>query len=493
MNSDIPFINRNKDIEIISEILNKNISKGTILLIAARTGVGKTSLLDKILQDYRRHPVVHVKVVDHPGYSAEEGDYIHRIYRAIADTAQHDTRLPNFKSFQDNLKKKKTTKKITKGFVNHIGGKFIGNDTVDAITDLVNTDPVKYPNSQEAELELYGLDVLESCPCVVRIENFQKIDSKSLEMTSRFLQINQKVFGIFEYTEETHNGIPIETIQTTFQHRAIHFLAYRLSVIDPEEIFNNLKCNQDIMFAAFKRHYTAQNGNLRIIVDLNVWVNQSDSSQRSRKKIISSSDLVTTRAILRSLDNPKRFVLALIAVHRAEIEIDILLAAVKALPDQQVQELGIIDLQGILKALHEIKYLKLDGTRVLIAHDSITDVYMADFLNKKFVLIANDIWINFYKMIIDTGDPFIPHHEALHWLALFFSATDRITNLMWVLEMCGQAALQSLAPRRVVSLFDQIIRSANHSSSQISLSHLDRLIEYQGEILYDANWVDEVW
>ncbi len=486
---ELPFINRKRDIEILSGIVNSRLVQEQILVVAAESGIGKTRLVDRILEGYRRMPVFHVRMIDHPQFAAEQGAYLQSTFRAIADTADKDTRLLSFSTFRNDRRGLSALRAVAGKALVHVAKKYVGEDATSAMVDAASAATGADERAPSNDLELYALDILEQHPCLIRIENLQKIDPESLSALCRILESCRNVSAIFEYTEKSPGAVPLETIQSTCRNHGLRLNAYRVEPIAATELFERLKDFPDILFGALKQHYEAEGGNLRVLVDLRVWVDNQDRAGNS--KDIDIGALGTTRAVLRALANPNRLVLALVVVHGGDVDAELLRGALAALPTAQAQSLGLVDAATLVKELCEIQYLAQSGPRLRIAHDSVAVALVDDIANAKVLALAQTIWIDFYRRIADASDPFVPATEALHWLAILYSAANQVEQLLWVLERCGHAALESLAPRRVVALFDQIAHRAAETNLRIEPARLDQLLEYQGEILYDANWLDE--
>jgi tetratricopeptide (TPR) repeat protein len=484
---ELPFINRKHDIKILSGFIDSRLDQEQILVVSAESGIGKTRLVDRLLEGYQKTPVFHVRVVDYPRFTAEQGEYLQSTFRTIAETAEKETNLRRFSTFKNERRGFSTLRTVARGAFIHVSKKYVGEDATSAIVDA--SDKLIKEESPSNYLEHYALDILEQTPCLIRIENLQKIDTESLNALCRILETCRNVSAIFEYTEKAPGAVPFETIQATCLSHGLRLNAYRVAPIAIEELFEGLKNFPDIMFGALKQHYEAERGNLRVLVDLRVWIDNQDRAGSDKKTDI--GEMSTTRAVLRALANPSRLLLALLVVHGGEVDADLLNAALAALPITQAQSLGLTDTAAIVRELAEIQYLAKSGSRLRLAHDSIATALIEDLSNAKMLALARTIWIDLYRRIADSEDPFVPATEALHWLALLYSAANQVEQLLWVLERCGHAALESLAPKRVVALFDQIANRAAETNLRIEPSRLNQLLEYQGEILYDANWLNE--
>ncbi len=491
MRPELQFINRKSDLSFLLQIMQDHKEKNHVLLIKAPSGVGKTALVDETFKGFSKFPIVNVRIVDHPSYIPDEGEYFNRLLEELVATSSIDSRIPSYKMFQAKKSGFHIAKRATKETLVHLGKKHLGDETMDVLGALTKGDTNEREKGKLENLALYGVELLATCSCVIRIENAQKIDRSSLEKLRQVFCAGKELFAILEYTENVSNSIAVEQIQVAFSGPNIKFTPYSLSKITNKELINALKDRQDILFSTLLKYYEAQNGNLRVIVDLQILVNVLHNKDLSSENGIENR-YASTQKVLRALDSQKLFLLALLITHGSEVDSSFLEALISS-EIARGSYLGSILLNpnDALKSLCEIDYVVEKNFKTKIAHDSVTAAYIEDIGNTKFLFLAKDVWINFYRSIVDKNDPFVPQSEALHWLAVLYAATDQPQQLIWVLEKCGHAALKSLAPRRVVDLFDLISDKLKTTNFKISTDRYDLLVERQGEILYDANWFDE--
>ena len=163
------------------------------------------------------------------------------------------------------------------------------------------------------------------------------------------------------------------------------------------------------------------------------------------------------------------FVLAAVVTHGGEAELDLLVAAVSSLSSQEVKALGLADLTAIVDNLCAINYLTRSKDILRVAHDSIIPAVADGAGGKKMSLVATRMWVGLYRKMLDGRDGLVPRTEVLRRLALLYSSLEQLPQLLWVLEQCGRSALESLAPKRLLSLFDQIIEGLLHRCVSLDL------------------------
>ncbi len=495
------FINRKQDLSTLQRWLNEEQQgQSKVLLITAPSGVGKTELVKKALTSYVAMPVIDVQIVDHPTFVPAEGEYLEYMLNALVSTSKSDKRIDSIEKFVSTREGLALGKRAFSALIEYLGNRYAGEETVKQIKSILNADvstgkhlEVRIPEIVKDQLLIYASQVFSSSPCVIRIENIQKIDKYSLEYLKKFFIQYPGLVGILEYTEHQTNTIDSEIIRAAIETPETSYKSYHLKRIPPEELIDGLKDRPDILLSALIKHYDAQNGNLRVIIDMQIIAESHSENTNLDETSAATSQVSSTTRALRSMENDKHFLLAMIMSHGSQVDEDILIAALSN-QEQSIaflQSLGSLDIRGKLDDLCQIGYLKRYDGSVKISHDSVTIAYLSDQSYKKYQIIANDVWKQFYRAFLDENDPFVPRIEALYWLAIFYLAADQIEQLIWVLEQCGHAALKSFSPKRLVSLFERITRYTVESIAPISIERLTILIERQAAILYDACWIDE--
>ncbi|MDD3022146.1 MAG: hypothetical protein PHX61_14380 [Alphaproteobacteria bacterium] len=491
------FINRKTELSYLSSWLDRNSDDSNILLMRAPTGIGKTDLAKRALQNVAA-PVIHVEVVNHPDYEAEDGEYILRLFRSLAHLSEQDKRIINIDSFLELRNDKRHALKAagaaTKHAVMHIGKKYLGEESVESVKSILSKDVTSLrqlgdgkPELIKSEVVTYTGVVFSSVRCVVHIENVQKIDRASLEYLRWAFSQYPGQKGIFEYTSTSNNRLPCETIQATLESDRTQCSIYELQPIPVGELLSGLKDRPDIFRSALTRHYQEQQYNLRVIVDVNILATQPlDDLEFFESEGCDS----TGKRAIRSLPNDQRLLLGLVATHGGEVDAEVIYAAI-ANQQSRLSAMGIgFNCKRSIKELCSVKYLIAGNQKIRSAHDSDTVNFLTDQSNKKFILIATDIWEHFYNEALIRNDSFLKL-DALHWLPVLYLGSGKIEQLIASLEQQGRDALGSLAPHRLVRIFNKIRKLSSQSVSASIPGRLDALIEQQGIVLFDSCLLDE--
>ena len=491
------FINRKAELSYLKQWLGQERKESKILLMRAPTGVGKTDLVRHAVQE-ATVPVIRVQVVDHPDFTADDGEYLLRLFRSLAQQSIRDDRILGIETFlllrNGDQTALKAAGAAAKHFALNFGKKYLGDDGVRAVKDILSTDVKRLRQLSEGRPEIirdeiisYTVAVLSSVHCIIQIENIQKIDRTSLEFFNTFFSQCTGLKGIFEYTKMTENFLSCEAIQATLESENVECMIYELQPIPVEELLQGLKDRPDVFRTALTRHYQEQGFNLRVIVDVNILATSLATNSDVREP--KGQEPLGERAI-RSLPNAQRLLLGLLVVHGGEADSEIIGAAI-ATQQEHMPSVGAgLDFMRDIRELCSVKYLVSEGKKTRIAHDSVTTTFLNDPSNKKFILLAREAWEHFYRDVVEHDDPFLKT-DALYWLPVLYLGSDKTEQLVAVLEQHGRAALRSFAPRRLASIFQHIRNLTSQVATAVLPGRLDALIEQQASVLFDSCLLNE--
>lgn len=185
------FYNRTRETKRIVELIEKPTPNNRIIIIAGKTGIGKSAFVDKVLADeLRNHVSIRINVCKASSDTIENLYYINAFYRTLAA-------LANRKPF-DNIHSP-----LQQGLGNI---RNLVNFGLDVILDktIGEGNTIQEPTDQRSVLRKkdYIISVLRKQPFIVTFDNIQSIDVQSLEILNEILcQVTNTTF-IFEYTTE---------------------------------------------------------------------------------------------------------------------------------------------------------------------------------------------------------------------------------------------------------------------------------------------------
>ncbi len=212
-----PFINRIYEKAFLIKDFKNYKGASRVLLITAESGIGKSSLIEKALDECNLAKL-HVKIARHKNNANVEGLFVRQLAIAINDYSNAND--SNLFSFVEFIKYKKVDikkyisaavaditrlKKISEQLTKDIGYESkILNQTLFYSSDSVVYEATKYIEYALNEQYFYVL-----------VDNSQIIDSYSLNCFYRFL-LKNKIYLILEYTKSEEVSIEIDALSSYF-------------------------------------------------------------------------------------------------------------------------------------------------------------------------------------------------------------------------------------------------------------------------------------
>jgi len=183
------FYNRIHEAKVVVGFVETQTKNNKIILVAGKTGIGKSAFIDKILStELHKRISVRVNICKASPNTIENLYYINAIYRTLADLSN--------KNLFDNIHSP-----LQQGLGNIKNLFLFGFDILrDKTVGEGNT--LYEPVDERGVLRKkdYIVSILKTQPLIVCIENIQSIDAQSLEILyDIFAQVNNTTF-IFEYT-----------------------------------------------------------------------------------------------------------------------------------------------------------------------------------------------------------------------------------------------------------------------------------------------------
>lgn len=188
------FYNRTSETDKMVYMVNEQTLNNKIILIAGRTGIGKSAFVDKVLSDeLRDHMSFRVNICKASADTIENLYYINAFYRELAH-------LANEKMF-DNIRSP-----LQQGAMNLKNLLSFGVDVLlDKTVGEGNT--LHEPTDERSVLRKkdYIISVLQKNAFIITIDNIQSIDMQSLEILKDILNHIRNTTFIFEYTTENES------------------------------------------------------------------------------------------------------------------------------------------------------------------------------------------------------------------------------------------------------------------------------------------------
>lgn len=189
------FYNRTHEAKKMVDMVNEKTPNNKIIIIAGRTGIGKSAFVDKVLSnELHDHMSIRVNICKASADTIENLYYINALYRTLSN-------LANKKIF-DNIHSP-----LQQGISNLKNILSFGFDVLlDKTVGEGNT--LHEPTDERSVLRKkdYIISVLQKNAFIITIDNIQNIDIQSLEILNNIInQIRDTTF-IFEYTTENESS-----------------------------------------------------------------------------------------------------------------------------------------------------------------------------------------------------------------------------------------------------------------------------------------------
>ncbi len=337
------FYNRTHEAKRMVEMVNNHSPNNKIIIIAGRTGIGKSAFVDKVLSDeLREYMSIRVNICKASDDTIDNLYYFNALYRTIV-----------------NLANKKPFDKIHSPLQQGISSiKNLLSFGVDVLLDKTvgEGNTLHEPTDERSVLRKkdYIISVLRKNKFIVTIDNIQNIDVQSLEILNDILTHITNTTFIFEYTtdDEIVSDALLSFYNALKRHNATVYLIEMkyLNYSEAKKLAPpSLDENQ------IQELYQRSNGNL-------VKIQLADNSMRR------DDDPITVR--LARLSKDKRFLVNLLYLNESPIHcsdlVRMLIGNMNAPPFSE---------QKLYECINELEKEKiiriLNSGKIRIYHDSI--------------------------------------------------------------------------------------------------------------------------
>lgn len=352
-NSENRFYNRDSERKTITEKVRENKSQGHIIFLAGTTGVGKSGLAQKLLQDeLSDYKSVVLRIGKSSIGTIENLSYFNALYRGLIEVAQ---------------KRKDYGLKTAEQY----GRRNILNwlhIVIEAVKSYFHIDPDRrlaepaeeYSISRKKE---YIVSVLKNGPFIVNIQNIQNIDTQSAELFQSIIEKVPTVSWVMEYT------LPDQGVDSQFysfinewQSAGCDCSFYEIKQLDfdlafclaPPEVQNPIQRKQ------LETRYEKAHGNLLTIMVVPDNLDTEDDYIKSK---------------LESLDQDEKYVVYILYLNEAPISKSILLSILTK-EDEQGRQISFSysKSEALLQKLEEDNVIAEQGRNYSVKHDSLTAV-----------------------------------------------------------------------------------------------------------------------
>jgi hypothetical protein len=478
------FINRTQELKFLRNDVKINIDKSRFLLVSAKSGIGKSELIDKVFSE---NTVLkfRVKIPQSSEMMVSEGFFFKELTKLFHNNS---IEFDQYASLTEYIDKNTFYKGIALGVKNTLF-KYIGIKTFnDGYKEArkKNNDIKKWISGDEELLSIcfsYLLYVLKTNKVFIAFDNFQKVDDLSLALLKDLMVSTTNGYFVGEYTIK-QDHFEVEDQLSRLRDENIRLNLLKISKIPKKELIDAVLNEKDLIIGILQDSYDKSEGNLHKFKllrqtfahnDLNIQLNDIDS---------------VTSSILNRMDHLSILLLTYVDIHAGRVEkknfytfLRFICHDNKFESDKHLQ---------ILNDLHRINLINIGANHISINHDSISEDLSKIHHYRKVISIASREWLRFYafmeKQPINSELDYI---DNLLWQVHFLIKIKSFDEIVNILEKVSQCIAEEPS-NNVINYLDKIaeIYRSNYNKDIATLSVVKWLVVTYYQCGYHKRIVD---
>ena len=253
------FLNREKEREEISIILNQTICQNLVLIITGRSGVGKSALVQHILQNELSNLAsVNVQVSKSSPETIGNLHYLNTLYRAFVRRSHFNFYDRILSPFQYAL-----------GSISNLL-KFMFKWLCSILKIPENSKMYEPTNENDVIFKKdYIIKLLNTNNFIIDIENIQNMDSMSFEILMEIIKNVKNTTFIFEFTLDDHNDQKLLDICNEMHSLETGFQIREIDNLDFDEAKRLIKDINEVNEDILRTIYYQKHGNLMLLLMAN--------------------------------------------------------------------------------------------------------------------------------------------------------------------------------------------------------------------------------
>ena len=477
-------INRINECKILKEfILQENTSR--FIFLVSRPGIGKSCVINETISQIPNTSFNYIEIKINSNTPYSEGGFLIKLAISINDYAIKTSNIITLSNF---LKEKNKKISSLSYLIQSIASDALPIDnTVQAISDLFNETEKLQQSILDignvkilAVIEEYLSFVLEKNPFILKFDNFNMIDDRTLFFLKTIALRCENLCTICEYNSE--NG---EARLANLYHDLKPILTQIIYIerLPEKEILEALKIAHNKEYTAIQEiiesSYIESDGNL---YHLEMLFNINASKRINLKNIKYDN---TIYEIYSSLKENEKMLLAYIFAHEGIILIDTLCKLYASQGEFYSQLL----FQGI-DNLVEIGFLEKQDNSISVKHDMMRKNLISYGISKKYYLLANRNLLQFYEKQTNIN---VPNNICLDTILKQIRYIlniggeiyhSKINYLLEILSLNINSTNCDPISKKLLNIFDDVL----FSSAEITNNTYERIVS----ILYKVGYIDEI-
>lgn len=424
------FYDRKDERKSITKQIRDNGTRGQIIVLAGTSGVGKSSLAQKLLQDeLKDYKSVILRIGKSSIGTIENLSYFNTLYQSIINLAMERKDYKLKTASQYGWRNIFNWLRIIWG----IAKNYLNFDPERRISEPVE----EYSVSRKKE---YILSVLKKGPFIVNIQNIQNIDIQSAELFQNIFKDIPTLIWIMEYT------LPDEGMNQQFYSFANEwktlgtpYYVYEIQKLDFELAFN--LAPPEVHNSRYKRRLEAQyekaHGNLLTLMVIPKNLDEDEDYIRSK---------------LESLDQDQKYIVYILYLNETPMPESILFSILTQVNEPMKQHFFSHNKSmSLLQSLKADKIiLQQDGT-YSIKHDSLSNILSQLSVNSAMFLAFRALE-NHYRQQMELGSP-NEEEYICHLFSLYVRFHDE--NFTSLLPKLWKLILAAKYPKEIIQKIEQ--------------------------------------
>jgi hypothetical protein len=448
------FVNRINERNKLKSKLSDIGIRNHCVILDAESGIGKSELTRKFISEIDLVPTFKIEIKQSLISSYENGYYLREIAKVIDKFSCKFSHILSMREYIQRLSSSVFRDRIYTAIKNEIqehliGGKIIA-EYYNALTGKEDFDCSVILNSYNVEhysiVKEYISNIFRRNNIVLNIENIQDIDVASFNDLIDAFSKSKGSFLLVEYTRKANPKYSITDIIKELEKNEISIEIENIKALDIIEVKKIIKQYPKASWQLIEHSFTNWNGNLRSVTDLLTRISYDDEfAQNLENTQINHS----TFEALNSLSSDALFLLIIICEHIEPVNQFIL----KTIINSQYNINSIINISKVIEELICKNYINTDtdtdtNSNYQIAHDSISTLLIGNIKWKKYRLLAQQFWFDFYTNV--NQEIFVAKSAKLSKILYYSSLLRKDNIILSYLDEISKEALVSHSPDRMI-------------------------------------------
>lgn len=479
------FINRNEEVQFLRDDIASARHNARFLLLTAPSGIGKSSLVDRVFQDSLDKDLIRVKVAKHEESRNVPALYIRELGRSINYFANTQSSIETFEEYYRRSNNEKEfgylLRTIAADFIKKTTDSdevslWVKNQSAHNDSNIMTNAVFSSDNTAaQGAVISYVSDALKNNRLVVTLENIQNIDGDSLRFLKDLLMLNKDLYFIGEYTDDEGRQIDKIDLANYFEGPNVSVCIRSINKLPLHEIIKECRDKPEIIMKVLQASYEGSSGNLH---NLRILLSENYSEKCFVRDVPQQYDAILKQRIT-SLTADDSMLLAAVVAHGGCVDIELLNKCNRNSGLIASSLLNLFSIENALERLVQYDLLKYSATEVMVAQDSVIDAVLSDTRYTKYLLISYRSWLSFYQSIKQGSDDlYISKSEILSWEVYFRAVLTDFSGINQLLDEIYELTLLSSAPKRAIRYLEGLKCNISKQTNLIHSKEVYKLIDF---------------